>query len=162
MLSALELLLAELLVGTIGIVQAYQALQAAGQNPPQGLTIAQLIAFTQAAIAALGGGTGTMAGGQCVASHSIKTPGAGLCCQQVGVGLTPPPAGTILPPYVAGQANAGQIPAGRIVTVTDAGGHCASCMIVGSTSAKHRGKPVLKFVRGGPACPAAHTGCCSL
>jgi hypothetical protein len=106
---------------------------------------------------------GSPMAGQCVQKHSGgMVPGAGLCCAQVGVGLTPPPPGTKLAPYVAGQADAGQIPAGRIVQVTDAGGHCASCMIVGSTSKKHPGKPVLKFVRGGPLCPTAGTGCCSL
>ncbi len=95
---------------------------------------------------------------------STRVQGPGLCCAQVGVagGLVAPPAGTTLPAYIPGQADAGQIPAGRIVQVTDAGGHCASCMIVGSKSKKHPGKPVLMFVRGGPACPTAGTGCCSL
>jgi len=102
----------------------------------------------------------------CVTFHksSTKVQGPGLCCAQVGVagGLVAPPPGTTLPQYIPGQADAGQIPPGRIVQVTDAGGHCASCMIVGSASKKHPGKPVLKFVRGGPACPTAGTGCCAL
>lgn len=97
----------------------------------------------------------------CIPHHSGgRVPGAGLCCQQVGSGLTAPAPGTILAPYVPGQA--ASLPVGRIVQVTDAGGHCASCMIVGSASAKHRGKPVLKFIRGGPSCPTAGTGCCAL
>lgn len=128
--------------------------------------IAELIGFLTpparraafALIAYLLGGT-PMA---CANTHSSKVQGAGLCCAQVGVGLTPPPPGTLLPAYQAGQADAGAIPAGRIVQVTDSGGHCASCMIVGSTSRKHPGKPVLKFLRGGPSCPTAGTGCCSL
>ena len=106
---------------------------------------------------------GTMA---CTNFHksSQKVQGPGLCCAQVGVagGLVAPPPGTILPTYQPGQADAGTIPAGRIVQVTDAAGHCASCMIVGSKSKKHPGKPVLMFVRGGPACPTAGTGCCAL
>src|SRR5882672_5910742 len=137
----LAILAGELLEGLISLGAAYIALNALGLNPPQGLTVNQLIAFIRAA---QGSGSGTMAA--CANHHSSRVQGAGLCCQHVGVDLTVPPAGTTLPPYQAGQANAGQIPAGRIVQVTDAGGHCASCMIVGSTSLKHRGKPVLKFI----------------
>jgi hypothetical protein len=96
----------------------------------------------------------------CVPKHSSTVQGAGLCCQQVGAGLTAPPPNTILPVYQPGQA--ATLPPGRIVGVTDAGGHCASCMIVGSTSKKHPGQPVLKFIRGGPSCPKSRTGCCAL
>jgi hypothetical protein len=102
----------------------------------------------------------------CVTTHrtSGKVQGPGLCCSQVGVagGLVAPPAGTTLPQYLAGQADAGQIPAGRIVGVTTATGKCGSCMVVGSSSKKHLGKPVLKFIPGGPTCPTAGTGCCAL
>jgi hypothetical protein len=113
------------------------------------------------------GGNGNM---PCQTTHKVtsKVQGPGLCCAQVGVGLTPPPPGTTLPQYIAGQADAGQIPAGRIVQVTTApttthpNGLCGSCMIVGSASKKHPGKPVLKFVPGGPTCPTAGTGCCAL
>ena len=98
----------------------------------------------------------------CNTTHSQKVQGAGLCCQAVQSGaLTPPPPGTTLPTYVTGSHGAG-IPAGRITTVTDSLGHCASCMIVGSKSPKHPGRPVLKYIRGGPACPSATTGCCAL
>src|SRR5229473_5117339 len=96
----------------------------------------------------------------CVPKHSSTVQGAGLCCQQVGAGLTAPPPGTVLPVYQKGQA--ASLPPGRIVGVTDSGGHCASCMIVGSTSPKHPGRPVLKFIRGGPSCPTSRSGCCSL
>jgi hypothetical protein len=96
----------------------------------------------------------------CVPKHSSTVQGAGLCCQQVGAGLTVPPPGTVLPVYQKGQAAA--LPPGRIVQVTDSGGHCASCMVVGSTSPKHPGRPVLKFIRGGPSCPTSRSGCCSL
>lgn len=106
------------------------------------------------------GGTGPMA---CTTTHSSKVQGAGLCCTEVSAGrLVPPPPGTTLPVYNPGDADAGRIPAGRISQVTDAAGHCASCMIVGSTSKKHPGKPVLKFVRGGPTCPTSSTGCCAM
>ena len=95
----------------------------------------------------------------CNTVHSIKTPGPGLCCTALQQGLlTPPPPGTILPVYTPGSA--ASLPPGRIAEVTDAGGHCASCMIVGSSSAKHRGRPVLKFIRGGPTCPSSTAGCC--
>lgn len=97
----------------------------------------------------------------CTTYHTTKTQGAGLCCQAVQSGaLTPPPIGTILPAYTPGSA--ATLPVGRIVQVTDAGGHCASCMIVGSKSTKHPGRPVLKYIRGGPTCPTATQGCCTL
>jgi hypothetical protein len=96
----------------------------------------------------------------CVNTHSTKVQGAGLCCTAVQSGLlTPPAPGVILPQYAPGQA--ATLPPGRITQVTDAGGHCASCMIVGSSSKKHPGKPVLKFIRGGPTCPSSGTGCCT-
>jgi hypothetical protein len=99
----------------------------------------------------------------CANHHSGRVQGAGLCCAQVGTGLTVPGPGTILPVYQPGQADAGQIPAGRIVQVLYGPAQkCGSCMIVGSTSRKHPGKPVLKFVPGGPSCPTAGTGCCAL
>ncbi len=97
----------------------------------------------------------------CVTTHSSKVQGAGLCCAAVQSGaLTPPPPGTTLPVYTPGQAYT--LPPGRITTVTDSAGHCASCMIVGSSSRKHPGRPVLKFIRGGPSCPTAGTGCCAM
>jgi hypothetical protein len=106
-------------------------------------------------VAAIGGNM------PCSTTHSTKVQGAGLCCAAVASGaLTPPPPGTILPAYTPGQAST--LPPGRITTVTDSGGHCASCMIVGSRSAKHPGRPVLKFIRGGPSCPTAGTGCCAM
>lgn len=114
--------------------------------------------FTAADLASLVGGTPMPT--VCVPKHSSTVQGAGLCCQQVGAGLTPPPPGTVLPVYQKGQA--ASLPPGRIVGVTDSGGHCASCMIVGSTSPKHPGRPVLKFIRGGPSCPTSRSGCCSL
>lgn len=104
------------------------------------------------------GGTTTMA---CSNTHGSRVQGPGLCCQAVASGaLTKPAAGTTLPPYAPGQSLT--LPAGRITMVTDSGGHCGQCMIVGSKSPKHPGKPVLKFVRGGPGCPAAGSGCCSM
>ena len=113
-----------------------------------------------AVINALGFGGSKLA---CTTTHSAKVQGAGLCCQFVGVagGLTPPPAGTTLPQYTAGSA-ASVFAAGRGVMVTDSQGHCGSCMVVGSKNKKHPGKPVLKFVRGGPSCPSSTTGCCAL
>lgn len=105
------------------------------------------------------GGTKKMA--VCSTWHSARTQGAGLCCSAVASGaLTPPAPGTTLPPYAPGQA--ATLPAGRSVMVTDSGGHCGTCMIVGSRSTKHPGKPVLRYVRGGPGCPTAGTGCCAM
>ena len=98
----------------------------------------------------------------CTTTHTSKVQGAGLCCQAVQSGqLVAPPPGTTLPVYAPHQA-AAVFAAGRGVMVTDAAGHCASCMIVGSRSAKHPGRPVLKFIRGGPSCPSSTTGCCAL
>lgn len=101
----------------------------------------------------------------CNTTHSTRTAGAGTCCTAVQQGLiTPPPKGTVLPPYVAGDLANGRIPTNRYASVTAAGTHdgCGTCMIVGSSSAKHRGRPVLKFVRGGPGCPSSITGCCAM
>ena len=97
----------------------------------------------------------------CNTTHSTRSPGAGLCCAAVQGGqLIVPPAGTTLPVYTPGQDLT--LPAGRRVQVIDAGGHCGQCMIVGSKSTKHPGRPVLKYVRGGPGCPTSGTGCCAL
>jgi hypothetical protein len=103
----------------------------------------------------------------CTTTHSgPRVQGAGTCCAAVQSGaLTKPPAGTILPPYIAGSHGAG-LPAGRITQVniiTAAGvSECGSCMIVGSKSTKNPGKPVLKFIRGGPGCPVGGSGCCAM
>jgi hypothetical protein len=144
------------IINTLLVLQSWLNAQSWAPSIVDGAPISTPSNYTAADL----GGLVTMAA--CANTHSSKVQGAGICCAQVGVGLTAPPKGTTLPAYQPGQANAGTIPAGRIVQVTDAGGHCASCMIVGSTSRKHPGKPVLKFVRGGPACPTAGTGCCSL
>lgn len=118
------------------------------------------------AILATAQATGLCSGGAnvaCTTTHRVSSnvQGAGLCCQAVQSGLlTPPPKGTTLPVYTPGSAST--LPAGRITVVTDAAGHCASCMIVGSASKKHPGRPVLKFIRGGPSCPSATGGCCAL
>lgn len=94
----------------------------------------------------------------CVNTHSSKVPGAGLCCNAVAQGLLILPPGTAtLPVYTPGSE--ASFPH---VQVTDAGNHCATCMIVGSRSAKHPGRPVLKFIRGGLGCPSTRTGCCAL
>lgn len=99
----------------------------------------------------------------CQTTHSGgRVQGAGLCCAAVQAGaLTPPPAGTTLPIYVKGSKGAG-LPAGRVTQVTDSKGDCATCMIVGSKSPAHFGKPVLKFIRGGPGCPTGGSGCCAM
>lgn len=103
----------------------------------------------------------------CTTTHSgPKVQGPGTCCAAVQSGaLTKPPAGTILPPYVTGSKGGG-LPAGRstMVTIIDSRGisECGTCMIVGSKSAKHPGRPVLKFVRGGPGCPVGGSGCCAM
>lgn len=97
----------------------------------------------------------------CVSTHSSKVQGAGLCCQAVTSGaLQPPPPGTTLPVYQPGGSFL--LPPGRITQVVDASGHCSSCMIVGSSSKKHPGRPVLKFIRGGPGCPSGTGACCAL
>jgi hypothetical protein len=112
----------------------------------------------------LGLGTGPAQGGSPVAcnnTHSSKVQGPGTCCLAVQSGaLIPPAPGTTLPVYSPGQAYT--LPPGRIATVTDSAGHCASCMIVGSRSTKHPGRPVLKYIRGGPSCPTSGQGCCTL
>lgn len=99
----------------------------------------------------------------CQTTHSGgRVQGAGLCCSAVQAGaLTPPPPGTTLPPYVKGSHGTG-LPAGRVTQVTTANGECATCMIVGSRSTAHLGKPVLKFIRGGPGCPVGGSGCCAM
>ncbi len=94
----------------------------------------------------------------CTNTHSSRVQGPGLCCQHVGVDLIDP-KGASLPVYVRGllASNPGSFPH---VQVTDSGGHCGTCMIVGT-----RRSPtvhVLKFVRGGPGCPSKRTGCCAL
>jgi hypothetical protein len=98
----------------------------------------------------------------CNTTHSGgRVQGAGKCCQLVQSGqLVPPPAGTTLPAYTPGSS--GTLPANRRAQTTDAAGHCATCMIVGSSSRKHPGKPVLRFIRGGPGCPTSGTGCCAM
>lgn len=97
----------------------------------------------------------------CNTTHSSKVAGAGLCCNAVQQGLlTPPAPGTTLPVYTPGSS--GTLPPGRAVTVSDTAGHCGTCMIVGSSSRKHPGKPVLKYIRGGFGCPTAGTGCCAM
>jgi len=101
----------------------------------------------------------------CSPTHSTRTPGAGLCCTAVTQGLLhPPPPGTILPvPVGPGSLTAYCLanPA-QCAVVTTAKGHCAHCMIVGSRSVAHPGKPVLKFMYGGPTCPSTVTGCCAM
>jgi hypothetical protein len=122
--------------------------------------INQAIACIRAFITSLGSGGTQMA---CQTTHSGgRVQGAGLCCAAVQAGaLTPPPAGTTLPIYVKGSKGAG-LPAGRVTQVTDSKGDCATCMIVGSKSTAHFGKPVLKFIRGGPGCPTGGSGCCAM
>jgi hypothetical protein len=106
-----------------------------------------------------GGGGSTMA---CNTTHSGgRVQGAGKCCQLVQSGqLVPPPPGTTLPAYTPGSS--GTLPANRRAQTTDSSGHCSTCMIVGSSSRKHPGKPVLRFIRGGPGCPTSGTGCCAM
>jgi hypothetical protein len=83
----------------------------------------------------------------CVDRHSGTVQGPGLCCQQVASGALPR---TI----------------GAAVLVTDSGGHCGHCMVVGSKSKKHPGVPVLAYRRGNPlgttGCPISSRGCCAL
>jgi hypothetical protein len=115
-------------------------------------------AFTWADVLRILGGN-TM---PCNTTHSGgRVQGAGKCCQLVQSGqLVPPPAGTTLPAYTPGSS--GTLPANRRAQTTDASGHCSTCMIVGSSSRKHPGKPVLRFIRGGPGCPTSGTGCCAM
>lgn len=103
------------------------------------------------------GGSSSMA---CVPKHSTQVAGNGLCCAQVASGALRTTA-TSLPPYIAGElaTNPSLFPH---VTVTTSKGKCGNCLIVGSKSPKHPGKPVLKFVPGGPGCPVTGTGCCAL
>lgn len=84
-----------------------------------------------------------MPAGQCVTQHSTTAPGAGLCCQQIASGKLKPVIGST-------------------VQVTDKAGHCGTCSVVASRSKKHAGAPVLKFTRGGAACPTTSRGCCAL
>lgn len=94
----------------------------------------------------------------CTTTHSAKAQGPGLCCQQVSNGtLVLPPGTTTLPVFTPGSELT--FPH---VSVTDSGGHCGTCMIVGSRSRNHPGLPVLRYVRGGPGCPSTRTGCCAL
>jgi hypothetical protein len=89
--------------------------------------------------------------------HSSRVAGPGLCCSKVGQpGFLAPPAGTVLTQFTPGsELNFEHI------QVTDAGGHCGTCLIVGSKSPKHPGRPVFKYVRGGPGCPTT-SSCCAL
>lgn len=87
-----------------------------------------------------------MPAGQCITQHAGKpVPGAGLCCQQIASGKLAPVIGSH-------------------VQVTDAAGHCGTCSVVASTSKKlgRAGKPVLRYSRGGAACPTTSRGCCAL
>lgn len=79
----------------------------------------------------------------CTNTHSTKTQGQGLCCQQVASGALAP---TI----------------GATVMVTDSAGHCGHCSVVASKNKKHPGRPVLRYKRGGPGCPTSTSGCCAL
>lgn len=98
----------------------------------------------------------------CTTTHSAKVQGAGLCCAAVQSGQLPTPAaGTTLPVYTPGSS-AAVFTAGRAVMVTNAAGKCGTCMVVGSKSAKHPGRPVLKYISGGAHCPTSSTGCCAL
>ena len=95
----------------------------------------------------------------CVTTHrtSTKVQGAGLCCSAVANGsLVKPPGTTTLPQYTPGAAL--QFPHVLVQTVN---GHCGNCLIVGSKAKAHPGKPVLKFIPGGPGCPGG-SGCCAL
>lgn len=79
----------------------------------------------------------------CTPTHTVTThvAGPGLCCKMVG------PAFHKI---------------GDTAKVTDKKGHCGTCEIVPSKSAKHTGRPVFKFVRGGQLCPTSVKGCCGL
>jgi hypothetical protein len=97
----------------------------------------------------------------CTTTHRVsnKVQGPGKCCAEVSAGrLVLPPGTTSLPVYNPGDDLRNIFPHSQ---VTDAAGHCATCLIVGSKSAKHPGRPVLKYVRGGPGCPTS-SGCCAL
>jgi hypothetical protein len=133
-------------------------LEVQGIDEQVALLVNQALTCIESFAAGFTGGGNQVA---CTYKHSSTVQGPGLCCQAVqNGGLIVPPAGTILPQYTPGSA--ATLPAGRHVQVVDSGGHCATCMIVGSTSKKHPGKPVLKFIRGGPGCPTSSTGCCAL
>jgi hypothetical protein len=99
----------------------------------------------------------------CKQSASQKVQGAvGLCCSAVQQGaLIPPAAGTTLPVYVAGSlASYCASHPGDCAQVTSASGKCGTCAIVGSKSSKHPGKPVLRYIPGGPGCPSSQFSCC--
>lgn len=98
----------------------------------------------------------------CTTTHSSKVQGAGLCCAALQQGkLIAPAPGTVLGPYVAGTAASYSIGTNAAI-VTTATNHCGTCLIVGSKNKKHPGRPVLKFINGGPGCPSSSTGCCAL
>ena len=108
----------------------------------------------------LGLGGGNMA---CVTEHNALVQGPGVCCQQVQSGALKAAAGvTTLPIYVAGYNWATNPDNYPHVMVTDAGGHCATCAIVGSRSKKKPGHLALHYQRGGPGCPITSRGCCAL
>jgi hypothetical protein len=99
----------------------------------------------------------------CINQHSSTVQGPGLCCTAVSNGqLVLPPGTTRLPPYTQGYnlaTNPANFPHVMVQTST---GKCGTCMIVGSSSLKHSGRPVLKFRPGGPGCPTTSRGCCAL
>jgi hypothetical protein len=152
-------IIAALLSGALSAAQAIAILAGEGITVPAAIVAGGVTVLVNYLTNLSTGGTGTNVA--CVTTHSSKVQGAGLCCQAVQSGaLIAPPAGTILPQYTPGSAR--NLPAGRITAVTDAQGHCGSCMIVGSSSKKHPGAPALKFIRGGPQCPSSTQGCCAL
>lgn len=151
-MGALAAILIALLDGSLTVAEAIAALAAEG-----------FVYVGTATVAAVANYIRSIGGGQvaCNNTHSSKVQGPGTCCLAVQSGaLIPPAPGTTLPVYTPGQAYT--LPPGRIATVTDSAGHCASCMIVGSKSTKHPGRPVLKYIRGGPSCPTSGQGCCTL
>jgi hypothetical protein len=90
--------------------------------------------------------------------HSTSAPGAGLCCSKVGQpGFLAPPAGTILATYTPGSERNFE----HIQVQFGPQQKCGTCLIVGSKSPKHPGRPVFKFVPGGPGCPTT-SRCCAL
>lgn len=88
--------------------------------------------------------------------HSTTVAGAGLCCSKVGQpGFLAPPPGTLLPPYTKGAILSFEH------INAPAGNRCGTCVIAGSKNPMHPGRPILKWIPGGPGCPTS-SRCCAL
>lgn len=85
----------------------------------------------------------------CVTTHKSTgvVQGPGLCCSQVQSGQLGKTIGSVGP---------------ATTVTTKSGPRCGHCEVVASRSAKHPGRPSLRFKFGGTMCASGAHGCCAL